>query len=180
MARRSTSTTERTNGSTFSGELTFWIDGETTIAREGSFVYGPRDVPHTFAVTSEEARFLLVVEPAGFENFMLALSEPAQSLTLPTASAEPPALDEMMAAAAPSSSRSSGHPESQPEHPLSGDRPNRARHALGFGHCSKTAITPTHGSDHSNTSPKVRVLAFIAWSPYGAQRAQPVARVLLC
>ena len=83
-----------------SGELTFWIDGETTIAREGSFVYGPRDVPHTFAVSSEEARFLLVVEPAGFENFLLALSEPAQALTLPPASAEPPALDEMMAAAA--------------------------------------------------------------------------------
>ena len=83
-----------------SGELTFWIDGETTVAREGSFVYGPRDVPHTFAVSSEEARFLLVVEPAGFENFLLALSEPAQSLTLPPASAEPPALAEMMAAAA--------------------------------------------------------------------------------
>ncbi len=83
-----------------SGELTFWIDGETTVAREGSFVYGPRDVPHTFAVSSEEARFLLVVEPAGFENFLLALSEPAESLTLPPASVEPPALDEMMAAAA--------------------------------------------------------------------------------
>src|SRR5438876_10458738 len=83
-----------------SGELTFWIDGETTIAREGSFVYGPRDVPHTFAVSSEEARFLLVVQPAGFENFLLALSEPAPSPTLPPASAEPPALDAMMAAAA--------------------------------------------------------------------------------
>lgn len=83
-----------------SGELTFWIGGETTIAREGSFVYGPRDVPHTFTVSSNEARFLLVVEPAGFENFLLALSEPAQSLTLPPASAKPPALDAMMAAAA--------------------------------------------------------------------------------
>ena len=76
------------------------INGETTIAREGSFVYGPRDVPHTFTVSSDEARFLLVVEPAGFENFLLGLSEPAQSLTLPPASAEPPALDAMMAAAA--------------------------------------------------------------------------------
>jgi quercetin dioxygenase-like cupin family protein len=83
-----------------SGELTFWIDGETTIAREGSFVYGPRDVPHTFTVSSDEARFLLVVEPAGFENFLLELSGPAQSLTLPPASAEPPALDAMTAAAA--------------------------------------------------------------------------------
>ena len=39
-------------------------------------------------------------EPAGFENFLLRLSAPAQLLTLPPASAEPPALDEMMAAAA--------------------------------------------------------------------------------
>ena len=31
----------------------------------GSERYGPRDIPHTFAVTSEEARFLLVTEPAG-------------------------------------------------------------------------------------------------------------------
>jgi quercetin dioxygenase-like cupin family protein len=82
-----------------SGELTFWIDGETTVAGAGSFVYGPRNLPHTFIVSSAEARFLLVVEPAGFENFLLGQSEPAQSLTLPPASAEPPALDAMMAAA---------------------------------------------------------------------------------
>jgi quercetin dioxygenase-like cupin family protein len=83
-----------------SGELTFWIDGETTIAREGSFVYGPRDVPHTFAVSSEEARFLLVIEPAGFEQFLLELSEPAQAATLPPATLQPPAPETMMAAAA--------------------------------------------------------------------------------
>lgn len=83
-----------------SGELTVWIDGKSVIAREGSFVYGPRGVPHTFTVSSDDARFLLVVEPAGFENFLLGLSEPAESLTLPPASAEPPSLDAMMAAAA--------------------------------------------------------------------------------
>jgi hypothetical protein len=51
-------------------------------------------------VSSDEARFLLVIEPAGFENFLRALSEPAQSLTLPPASVEPPAMETMMAAAA--------------------------------------------------------------------------------
>jgi len=83
-----------------SGELTFWVDGQVITATDGSFVYGPRNVPHTFTVTSEEARFLLVIEPAGFENFLRALSEPAESLTLPPASIEPPAMDAMMAAAA--------------------------------------------------------------------------------
>ena len=83
-----------------SGELTFWVDGQVITATEGSFVYGPRDVPHTFTVSSEEARFLLVIEPAGFENFLRALSEPAESRTLPPASIEPPAMDAMLAAAA--------------------------------------------------------------------------------
>ena len=83
-----------------SGELTFWVDGRVITATEGSFVYGPRDVPHTFTVASEQARFLLVVEPAGLEEFIHVLSEPAQSLTVPPASLQPPAMDTMMAAAA--------------------------------------------------------------------------------
>jgi quercetin dioxygenase-like cupin family protein len=82
------------------GELTFWIGDETIKAPAGSFVYGPRGIPHAFAVTSPEARFLLTAEPAGFESFMLALSEPAQALTLPPASVQPPAPERMMAAAA--------------------------------------------------------------------------------
>ena len=56
------------------GELTLWVGGETILAPAGSFVFGPRDVPHTFIVSSEQARFLLVVEPAGFEDFVRALA----------------------------------------------------------------------------------------------------------
>jgi quercetin dioxygenase-like cupin family protein len=82
------------------GELTFWIDGEVIDAPAGSFVYGPRDVPHTFTVNSDEARFLLVIEPAGFEEFLLELSEPAESATLPPATLKPPAPETMMAVAA--------------------------------------------------------------------------------
>src|SRR5256712_3908771 len=67
------------------GELTFWVGGERIEAKAGSFVYGPREIPHTFVVASPQARFLLVAEPAGLENFMRALSEPAQALTLPPA-----------------------------------------------------------------------------------------------
>ena len=82
------------------GELTFWVGGEVIVAPAGSFVYGPRDVPHTFTVSSDEARFLLVVEPAGFESFLLEFSEPATSETLPPPSIEPPALEVLMATAA--------------------------------------------------------------------------------
>jgi quercetin dioxygenase-like cupin family protein len=82
------------------GELTFWVDGETINAPAGSFVYGPRDVPHTFSVASDQARFLLVTEPAGFEGFMRTLSEPAATLTLPPPSLQQPAPELMMATAA--------------------------------------------------------------------------------
>ena len=82
------------------GELTFWVGGETINAPAGSFVYGPRDVPHTFSVTSDRARFLLVTEPAGFEGFMRTLSVPAATLTLPPPSLQPPAPELMMATAA--------------------------------------------------------------------------------
>ena len=82
------------------GELTFWVGGNVVVASAGAFVYGPRDIPHTFTVSSEQARFLLVTEPAGFEDFVRALAEPAQALTLPPASLQPPDPETMMAAAA--------------------------------------------------------------------------------
>src|SRR5437764_10241221 len=36
------------------GELTFWVGGDTIVAPAGAFVYGPRDIPHTFIVSSEQ------------------------------------------------------------------------------------------------------------------------------
>ena len=81
------------------GELIFWVGGQVIPAPAGSFVYGPRGVPHTFSVTSPETRFLVVTEPAGFENMMRTLSEPAQTRTLPPATIQPPAPERMMAVA---------------------------------------------------------------------------------
>jgi len=37
------------------GTVTFWVGGKVIEAPAGSFVYGPRDIPHTFLVTSPEA-----------------------------------------------------------------------------------------------------------------------------
>ena len=82
------------------GELSFWVGGRLIEAPAGSFVYGPRDIPHTFTVTSSEARFLLVTEPAGFEGFMRTLSEPAPSLTIPPPATEPPDFEKLAATAA--------------------------------------------------------------------------------
>jgi quercetin dioxygenase-like cupin family protein len=71
------------------GELTLWAGGELIEAPQGSLVYGPPDVPHTFAITSDEARFLLMTQPAGFEQFLEEVSVPATELVLPPESAAP-------------------------------------------------------------------------------------------
>jgi quercetin dioxygenase-like cupin family protein len=82
------------------GELTLWLDGETIVAPAGSFVYGPRGIPHTFLVSSQEARFLLIVEPSGFEEFMRAVAEPAPRREIPPPPTEAPDLERLVALAA--------------------------------------------------------------------------------
>ena len=70
-----------------------WVDGEVSVAPAGSFVYGPRGLPHTFIVSSEVARFLLVTEPAGFERFTRALGQPAERREIPPPATDPPDVD---------------------------------------------------------------------------------------
>jgi quercetin dioxygenase-like cupin family protein len=82
------------------GQLTFWVGGETVVAEAGAFLYGPRDVPHTFVVSSDRARFMLVTEPAGMEGFIRALGTPAAAAELPTTPTPPPDMDRVMRAAA--------------------------------------------------------------------------------
>ena len=82
------------------GSVTFWVGGDVFEAGAGAFVYGPRDVPHTFLVRSEQARFLLVTEPAGFEDFMRAMGRPAETLTIPPHAAPPADIAPLIAAAA--------------------------------------------------------------------------------
>jgi quercetin dioxygenase-like cupin family protein len=82
------------------GELTLWVGGETIVAPAGSFVFGPKGIAHTFIVSSEQARFLLVTEPAGFEQFMRAVGEPAPRLEIPPPATEPPDVAALTKAAA--------------------------------------------------------------------------------
>jgi quercetin dioxygenase-like cupin family protein len=82
------------------GELTMWVDGQTIAAPKGSFVYGPRDVPHTFIVSSEEARFLIITAPGGFDDFVRTIGEPAQQLVIPPPATEPPDFAALSAIAA--------------------------------------------------------------------------------
>src|SRR5918992_3735326 len=65
------------------GEMTFHIGEETIKASAGSFVFGPKDVPHTYTVDSGPARLLFLLSPPGFEGFVEAISKPAKARTLP-------------------------------------------------------------------------------------------------
>ena len=67
------------------GELTFWLRDEERSVGAGDFVFGPRDVDHRFRVDSEEAHFLLLLTPAGFEEFTRACGWPATASTMPPA-----------------------------------------------------------------------------------------------
>jgi quercetin dioxygenase-like cupin family protein len=81
------------------GEMTFYVGDERVKAGPGAFVYGPREVPHGFAVEGDApARVLLLNTPAGFEGFPVEAGEPAEELTLPPA--EQPDLERLAKIAA--------------------------------------------------------------------------------
>jgi quercetin dioxygenase-like cupin family protein len=72
------------------GEVTFWIvsreDASDTTWIEkpagrcgsGSVVFAPAATPHTFRVESDTARMLYLSTPAGIEDYVRALAEPAR------------------------------------------------------------------------------------------------------
>ena len=70
--------------------MTFYVGEETYKAGPGSFIFGPKDVPHTYTVDSGPAKLLFVLSPAGFEGFIEAVSEPAKARTLPPPQPETP------------------------------------------------------------------------------------------
>jgi len=80
------------------GELTVILDGRKLKAGPGAYVFGPRDIPHGFRVDgSESARILVLAAPAGFERFIIEMSEPATALVLPPPA--PPDMAKLMALA---------------------------------------------------------------------------------
>src|SRR5262249_194502 len=59
------------------GEVAFIIDGKWQRVGPGSFLFGPRRVPHGFkAVGDEGVKMLILATPAGFERFVLELAQP--------------------------------------------------------------------------------------------------------
>jgi quercetin dioxygenase-like cupin family protein len=77
------------------GELTFYVGEETIKARPGSYLFGPKDVPHAFTVDSGPAKLLFVFSPAGLEGLIREIGEPAGSPSIPPQPEGPPDEAEM-------------------------------------------------------------------------------------
>ena len=74
------------------GEISFYIGDETRRATPGSFVFAPRDVPHSFVFETNVIRKLILLAPGGPEKHFRdpRFSEPARALTLPPPPEGPP------------------------------------------------------------------------------------------
>jgi mannose-6-phosphate isomerase-like protein (cupin superfamily) len=67
------------------GELSLFVGEEQVTVGAGQAAFAPREVPHTYRVESERARWLVITSPAGFDSFVREVSEPAPSEELPPA-----------------------------------------------------------------------------------------------
>ena len=65
------------------GDITLFVGDRQIAAGEGNAAVAPRGVPHAYRVESQHARWLVINNPAGFEQFVRAASEPAPSSELP-------------------------------------------------------------------------------------------------
>jgi len=81
------------------GRVRFRQGEEDFVAGEGSWVWGPHGVPHTFKVESERARALILITPGGFERMFEEGGVPLSE------SAEPPVQEYDPAAAVAMSQR---------------------------------------------------------------------------
>jgi quercetin dioxygenase-like cupin family protein len=65
------------------GELSLFVGGEHLRLGPGQAALAPRGVPHSYRVETDEARWLVITTPAGFESFVREVAEPARADALP-------------------------------------------------------------------------------------------------
>ncbi|MGE0726660.1 MAG: cupin domain-containing protein [Acidimicrobiia bacterium] len=97
------------------GTLVVQRGDEQVGAAPGACVFLPRDVPHTFVVTSDEAHFLELVTPGGIEQYHIDASDPAPSATLPPPG--PPDLERLVRSLVPYGAEILGPPMPAPQAP---------------------------------------------------------------
>jgi quercetin dioxygenase-like cupin family protein len=78
------------------GEIHFIVGNETIVGKAGTFAYIPRNIPHTFHVVSDTARWFGIGIPAGLDQWFFETGEPAGAMTLPPPSTTPPNVAEIV------------------------------------------------------------------------------------
>ncbi len=82
------------------GEITFTLGDQKVIANAGTFIQGPRGIPHAFQNESNApARMLIHVTPPGFEKFMAEFAQPVPSFDSPPAPVTLADIERLMAVA---------------------------------------------------------------------------------
>lgn len=81
------------------GEVSMYVGDDVISAGAGSFLWGPRAVPHAFCIESEIAKLLVISTPGGFDRFFFDTGTPAAAPTVPPPASDPPDLDAIVAAA---------------------------------------------------------------------------------
>jgi quercetin dioxygenase-like cupin family protein len=80
------------------GELEFVVGGRTISAAAGSVVYGPRGIVHSFRnVGSTPSRMVVIITPAGLEEFFEEVGEPVTDPSSPPDG--PPDIEKLVAVA---------------------------------------------------------------------------------
>jgi mannose-6-phosphate isomerase-like protein (cupin superfamily) len=65
------------------GEMSLFVGDRQLTLTGGQAALAPRAVPHSYRVESEQAHWLVITAPAGFEAFVRRVSEPAPAGELP-------------------------------------------------------------------------------------------------
>ena len=82
------------------GELTFTLGNKKITAKAGTFIQGPRGIPHAFKNESHApARMLILVTPPGFEKFMAEFAQPVASFDSPPVPVTPADIQKLLAVA---------------------------------------------------------------------------------
>ncbi|MDT7609703.1 MAG: hypothetical protein QOG96_4206 [Pseudonocardiales bacterium] len=78
------------------GTALLWCDDEEMELSEGGIVFLPRNIPHGYRITSDEADLLMMCTPGGFEGMFL---QAGRAVTSPRLTGAEPSREDMAKAA---------------------------------------------------------------------------------
>jgi quercetin dioxygenase-like cupin family protein len=65
------------------GAVRVFVGEREFVLAAGQAALAPRGIPHSYRVESGQARWLVIIAPAGYEHFLRAASDPAPRAELP-------------------------------------------------------------------------------------------------